>query len=252
MAPKTAREIEEKILDYLRNYPHLTENFYRQLLISLHTEKNVTVDQIYDAAHKQLKKELANAAQQNPNEGTARRWDQQEKIIIHSLIVQYASELFTEEEIDNIFAIARGRSEAQKLEDIASLPDVSFRLLADRLKEFCALTNNSENIPESEAMGIRVALIRHFISDQLEFIGVAKHYLRICDFLPIVENSIGPKRGIGKIGGKAAGMFLAYKILCRGQEESGETSCPVAIPDSYFLRSDLYLEFINQNGLIKF
>ena len=236
----------------MRNYPHLTENFYRQLLISLHTEKNVTVDQIYDAAHKQLKKELANAAQQNPNEGTARRWDQQEKIIIHSLIVQYASELFTEEEIDNIFAIARGRSEAQKLEDIASLPDVSFRLLADRLKEFCALTNNSENIPESEAMGIRVALIRHFISDQLEFIGVAKHYLRICDFLPIVENSIGPKRGIGKIGGKAAGMFLAYKILCRGQEKSGETSCPVAIPESYFLRSDLYLEFINQNGLIKF
>ena len=252
MAKKAARKIEEKILDYLRNYPHLSENFYRQLLISLHTEKNVTVDQIYEAAHKQLKQEIERADEHNPNEGTARRWDQKEKIIMHSLIVRYASELFTEEEIDTIFAVARGRSEAQKLEDIASLPDVSFRLLADRLKEFCALTNNSENIPESEAMGIRVALIRHFISDQLEFIGVAKRYLKICDFLPIVENSIGPKRGIGKIGGKAAGMFLAYKILCRQREKSKEPGCPVAIPESYFLRSDLYLEFINRNGLIKF
>jgi len=252
MAKNAIRKIEEKILNYLRNYPHLTENFYRQLLISLHTEKSVTVDQIYDAAHKQLKKEIENAVEQNPNEGTARRWDQQEKIIIHSLIVQYASRLFTEEEIDKIFAMARGRSEAQKLEDIAALPDVSFRLLADRLKDFCALTKDSGDIPESEAMGIRVALIRHFISDQLEFIGVAKHYLKICDFLPIVENSIGPKKGIGKIGGKAAGMYLAYHILCKSQGEKSTQNCPIAIPESYFIRSDLYQEFINQNGLTKF
>ncbi len=252
MAKSAIRKIEKKILDYLRDYPHLTENFYRQLLISLHTEKSITVDQIYDVAHKKLKKEIENTIDQNPNEGTARRWDQQEKIIIHSLIVKYASQLFKKEEIDKIFAIARGRSEAQKLEDIASLPDVSFRLLADRLKDFCELTKDSGDIPESEAMGIRVALIRHFISDQLEFIGVAKHYLKICDFLPIVENSIGPKKGIGKIGGKAAGMYLAYHILCKSQEEGDIQNCPVAIPESYFIRSDLYQEFINQNGLTKF
>ncbi len=252
MAKNAIQKIEKKILDYLRDYPPLTENFYRQLLISLHTEKSITVDQIYDAAHKQLKKEIDSAADQNPNEGTARRWDQQEKIIIHSLIVQYASRLFTEEEIDRIFAMARGRSEAQKLEDIASLPDVSFRLLADRLKDFCTLTKDSGDIPESEAMGIRVALIRHFISDQLEFIGVAKHYLKICDFLPIVENSVGPKKGIGKIGGKAAGMYLAYHILCKSQMEEATQDCAIAIPESYFIRSDLYQEFINQNGLTKF
>ncbi len=252
MAKNAMRKIEKKILDYLRDYPHLTENFYRQLLISLHTEKSVTVDQIYDVAHKQLKKEIESAAEQNPNEGTARRWDQQEKIIIHSLIIKYGSTLFSEEEIDRIFALARGRSEAQKLEDIASLPDVSFRLLADRLKDFCALTKDSADIPESESMGIRVALIRHFISDQLEFIGVAKHYLKICDFLPIVENSLGPRKGIGKIGGKAAGMYLAYQILCKSREERAIQNCPIAIPESYFIRSDLYQEFINQNGLTKF
>ena len=252
MAKNAIRKTEKKILVYLREYPLLTENFYRQLLISLHTEKSITVDQIYDAAHKRLKKEIESTIEQNPNEGTARRWDQQEKIIIHSLIVDYASQLFTPEEIDNIFAVARGRSEAQKLEDIASLPDVSFRLLADRLKDFCALTESSGNIPEAEAMGIRVALIRHFISDQLEFIGVAKHYIRICDFLPVVENSIGLKKGIGKIGGKAAGMYLAYNILYKYGEKEPAATCPVALPESYFLRSDLYQEFINKNGLTRF
>ena len=58
-----------------------------------------------------------------------------------------------------------------------------------------------------------MALIRHFISDQLEFIGVAKRFLTIRDFEDLVDRVIGTDTGIGRIGGKAAGLFLAQRIL---------------------------------------
>jgi hypothetical protein len=64
---------------------------------------------------------------------------------------------------------------------------------------------------------IKVVLIKGMISDQLRFIAVAKHVLSIDDLRRIYRRRIGG----GKIGGKAAGMLLAWKIL---QPESPPTA----------------------------
>ena len=52
-------------------------------------------------------------------------------------------------------------------------------------------------------------LIKGMISDQLRFIGVAKKVFSIADLRRIYRRRIGS----GKIGGKSAGMILAWKIL---------------------------------------
>jgi hypothetical protein len=101
-------------------------------------------------------------------------------------------------------------------------------------------------------MAVRVALIRHFISDQLEFIGVAKRYLTVRDFGELVDRVIGTEAGIGRIGGKAAGLFLAERILRRARAEDPEAP-PIRIrtPESFFLRSDVIERFLDHVGLLE-
>ena len=66
------------------------------------------------------------------------------------------------------------------------------------------------------ANSVRVALIRRFFTEQLEFINVAKKYVDIEDFFDLMERIIFPPGSHGKLGGKSAGLFLASRILQAG------------------------------------
>lgn len=88
---------------------------------------------------------------------------------------------------------------------------------------------------------IKVVLIKAMISDHLRFIGVAKQVLTIADLRRIYNRRIGE----GKIGGKAAGMVLAWKILQAHEGLNGR----VAIPESYFIGSEVTYDFRRYNGL---
>ena len=96
---------------------------------------------------------------------------------------------------------------------------------------------------------ICVVLIRGMISDQLDFVGVAREHLDIFDLREIYQR----RSGRGKIGGKAAGMMLAHKIL---QEEDADDPLSigqhVVIPDSYFIGADVYYDFLAHNELFRF
>jgi hypothetical protein len=104
-----------------------------------------------------------------------------------------------------------------------------------------------ENLPPREAERvqhhieeIRVVLIKALISDQLSFVGIAKKWLDADDFKFILERRIGS----GKIGGKAAGMLLARKILHRTDPQLARQ---VAIPRSYFIGADVFYEYLALN-----
>ncbi len=113
-----------------------------------------------------------------------------------------------------------------------------------------------EEIPEPERepiqhhlQEIKVVLIRRIISDQLPFIGLARHILTVSDLQRIYQRLIGT----GKIGGKAAGMILAWKILQQQDPEIGpDISHFVDMPDSYYLGSEVIYEFILTNQLEDF
>ncbi|MBC7226557.1 MAG: PEP/pyruvate-binding domain-containing protein [Thermoflexales bacterium] len=96
---------------------------------------------------------------------------------------------------------------------------------------------------------IYVVIIRGMISDQLGFLGVAREYFNITDLKEIRRRRIGR----GKIGGKAAGMLLAHKIL---QADSADAPLPlsehVVIPESVFLGADVFYDFIAHNNLYPF
>jgi hypothetical protein len=113
-----------------------------------------------------------------------------------------------------------------------------------------------ESLPAEERVKIQhhlreiiVVLIKGMISDQLEFIGVAKELFTIQDLKEIRRRRIGR----GKIGGKTAGMLLAHKILQLVDAEAEmDVREHIMIPDSYYIGADVFYDFLSINGLNRY
>lgn len=96
---------------------------------------------------------------------------------------------------------------------------------------------------------LKVVLIKRLISEHLKFIGVAKHIFTIDDLEWIYERLLGS----GKIGGKAAGMMLAWRSLQRANTNMGpDISQMVYVPDTFFIGSEIIYEFFYLNKLERF
>lgn len=91
---------------------------------------------------------------------------------------------------------------------------------------------------------IEVVLIRTLVSDQLKYIKLARQWFNAADLKEIRRRKIGG----GKIGGKAAGMLLAMRIL--KETAPPELRASFRTPVSYYLGSDVFYNFMSINGLM--
>ncbi len=169
----------------------------------------------------------------------------------HTLIdLYFAASLKSVSRADSYINLARKLAKNRELARLLHWENASSTEIYQRLKEFCEIPLGDKIIPEAEAIGVRVALINHFISNQLPYIGVAKHYITIRDVHQILSRTVWSPNRSGRIGGKAAGMLLAQKIVLplffKTKQEFVEN---IRVPDSYFLRSDIFDEFIQENHL---
>ena len=106
-----------------------------------------------------------------------------------------------------------------------------------------------EALPAEQRAGVShhlqelcVVLLKSLVSDQLAFIHIARRWFTASDFHMILERRIGT----GKIGGKSAGMLLAYKIL---QNTAPEIFEQIHLPSSYFIGADVFYDFMAANQL---
>lgn len=90
---------------------------------------------------------------------------------------------------------------------------------------------------------IIVVLIKGMISDHLAFVRLAKEVFTIEDLKDIRARRIGR----GKIGGKAAGMLLAWKLLQHAGASTGLDPDRITIPDSYYVGADVFYEVHGYN-----
>ena len=96
---------------------------------------------------------------------------------------------------------------------------------------------------------LKVVLIKRLISDHLSFIGISKRIFSIADLHWIYDRLTGA----GKIGGKAAGMMLALKILQKeGTSVGPDISQLVDVPETDFIGSEIIYEFIYLNKMERF
>jgi hypothetical protein len=96
---------------------------------------------------------------------------------------------------------------------------------------------------EARLQAIIAVLIRTMISDQLKYIKIARQWFTVEDLREISRRKIGG----GKIGGKAAGMLLAMRILKETAPEGIRDR--FRLPNSFYLGSDVYYNFMSLNDL---
>lgn len=148
--------------------------------------------------------------------------------ILEELIRKTLVESDAEEEILESFnpELATQEMLFEQGQRIKSLPQELYQKYRPRLQE------------------IKVVLIKSMISDQLAYVHLAKEWLKLDDLIEIRKHKIGT----GKIGGKAAGMLLAQRIL--NQVADQDILDHLHIPESYFLAADIMYAFMQQNDLM--
>jgi hypothetical protein len=120
--------------------------------------------------------------------------------------------------------------------------------LIEAIERFRHTDIDESELPVSTQKGMRVALIRRFFSESLDFINVAKNEVRISEFYDLVEKIIFPPRCHGKLGGKSAGLFLAKKIVDK-HAPVGSVLRQVKVPKTWYVTSDWILHFVHHNEL---
>lgn len=109
-------------------------------------------------------------------------------------------------------------------------------------EKYEALPNDQRAEIDHHLQELRVVLLKSLVSDQLAFIHIARRWFTAADFNMILERRIGT----GKIGGKAAGLLLAYKIL---QNTATEIFSQIHMPRSYYIGADVFYDFMAANRL---
>ena len=140
-------------------YPHLLEST-REIFLSALTEKNIVTEE------KIRKEALAKirANEQDPDEESLREY-------MGAIIDLYFANSFSKAEIENYINLARKQDRFKNLNRVINKEGATSRKIKQALKEFCEIPMGGLHISPNEAEGARVALINHFISNQLPFIG---------------------------------------------------------------------------------
>ena len=163
-------------------------------------------------------------------------------------VFETAAEHFSEEEI--ISNVQTWINEENSTFLIKSLenPGTGLSELSDAVLRF-----RNSSIQESELsfpvrISLRVALLRRFFVDQLDFINVAKKVVTVRDFYDLVQHLIYPARSQGTLGGKGAGLFLATQILGKATEYR-DLFHNIKFPKTWYIASDGILDFVQNNTL---
>ncbi len=125
----------------------------------------------------------------------------------------------------------------------SSLPEVT-----EAIRRYYKITPDGLQLAPSARIGVRAGLIRRFFTDQLEFVNIAKNFVRISDFHDLIQCLICPSGSHGKLGGKSAGLFLARRIL-EANEEQQEILRDIKVPKTWYISSDAMLIFMHYNNL---
>jgi pyruvate,water dikinase len=131
--------------------------------------------------------------------------------------------------------------------------DIPLLEIKEIINRFCRLTGEDEQaLSRADDLQARIALIRRFLSERLQFIGIARDHMTVHDFGRLLNRVTGPSQGTGRLGGKTSGLVLAENIL-RKKKKKGDTAIgEFRVPESWFITSDGVIDFIHYNFLEDF
>src|SRR5512136_1933237 len=225
----------------MQQYPNVVGLMRSIFLDVLQQRGLMTRERLYSRALEEMKKDEVPDTESNRQE------------YVEALVDIHVAQHLRPGDIENYINLARKKDNAQTLSMVANRDQATTEEILKALREFCDIPKGEVYISREEAEGIRVALISRFISNQLPFISLSKNYITIRDTDGILQNTLFSRRRPGKLGGKAAGMILAHKILLPSLEKKDpDLEERIRVPETWYLNSGVFSEFLDRNNLYLF
>ena len=246
-APLESSKILEIYL-LIAQYPMLASNIRRRMREELF-RRGIITPQRFD----QEVKEKAVLSQQRegiyngPQEESIEQWELRWSRVRRTLTDFYFAYNLPIEILHHILDdLQRPQADGRTVSPDHSLPFnpelAPLEMVLRQAERYEALPAEERAAVDHHLQELRVVLLKSLVSDQLAFIHIARRWFTATDFNMILERRIGT----GKIGGKSAGLLLAYKIL---QNTSPEIFDQITLPRSYFIGADVFYDFLTGNHL---
>ena len=120
--------------------------------------------------------------------------------------------------------------------------------ISSAIERFHHLSPHGLELSTPREKNFRVSLIRRLLSDQPDFIDLAKRFIEIDDFNGLIQRIIYPTESHGKLGGKGSGLFISNLIL-KKTAPNDELMQKIKTPKTWYLTSDGVLKFMKHNNL---
>lgn len=159
-----------------------------------------------------------------------------------------AARYLPDEEISERLQRWLKEDEASFFGTVVADPRSTMPEIAEAIRRYNDVLRGRSGLAPSTLKSLRVSLIQRFLSEQLDYINVAKEVARITDFHGLLDRVIMTRGCYGKLGGKAAGLLLAGWIL--EQPEARELGVgEIKTPRTWHIVSDVIMDFIRMNDL---
>ncbi len=225
--------------------PRLHGRLVRVLMEHLHRKKIVSIEDLEREA-RLISDEDPNAAA-DPNRPSP-RGGPREMETLHRLVLDWAQRTLSPGEVEAVLHTAHRNELVIELGNAADNPAIPFEAVLNRLSLVRSFLP-AEGEPETpDLLGARVALIRRLVSEHLEYLNIAKRYLTVGALADVARRMVVPGAGNGRIGGKGAGMILAWHILADAHRRGKLAQLP-KMPKTWYVRSDGIIHLIEHNTL---
>jgi hypothetical protein len=238
-------EWRQQFDDLRQRRPDLADRVCRRLLMELQRKGLVDLDALDELA--EALKLGGVRPKHDPNRPKPQQSSQSRKQL-YDLALEYAERHMKPEKISATILLVEKRMLAHDSARLAEDLDTPLPELREKIHDFLDFAPGQVVAPREDLIGTRAALVRRLLTDQLDFISVAKRFIRVREFAEVLDHIIPTDGGHGRLGGKAAGLILAHAILFKAQRR-GQFDGEFKVPKSYFLPSNGILEFIEYNGL---
>jgi len=238
-----------RVLLELRQYPILSRVMREQMRQEIF-ERGVITQERFEAEveEKALESQQREGITKPLYEEDAADWAERLRVIRDRLTDFYFAHNLPHDLLQEIVQAAVASRHPDQEVILSFNPELApWELLFAQAERYAALPPEERAAVKHHLQEIIVVLIKGMVSDQLAFVGIARDYFTIGDLREIFRRRIGR----GKIGGKAAGMLLAWKIL-QQEAVAADLRDQVRIPESYYIGADVFYDFLSLNYLHEF
>jgi pyruvate,water dikinase len=243
------KKAEWKIaLDILSNVDEkLLDRIIRKMIYLLYTKNNKEIDDLMSSFENIYNKNDNQEVDLYTNVPGPKK-DKADILAIKDKVFEIAEHSLSEKELTKQIKTWFAQEKTRFLAVAFENQNIPLSSAIEEINRYVNIPSEQITLSPEERRGVRVSLIRRFLSNSMSFINIAKEYITIRNFTEILKTVIGPPYGIGKLGGKSAGLLLAYKIIETEKEKNPELK-DVQVPKSWYISSDTTLDFIHFNAL---